>query len=318
VRTAVYSRWDGSQEEFALDAERALEALSDLMMEGLTAAEALEWMRQSGFELAGLDFRVMGRDELLAELRDEIRELEQRYRLDRADEELRRRVEEILEREQAALRESHGYESSRMNDFQQRRHAGTSRLSEAIERFRDYEFEDEEAGRDFAELLEEQERLRALEDFAERRGEGFRGPESADYETAQGIRERVEALEQLARDLAEGNFEAISPEQLGELLGEDAARSLVMLRDLESTLQREGYLRGGDPQLTPRAIRRIGAHALAEVYDALAKDRPGAHETDVRGAALPRPDETRPFEFGDPLDIDVVRTLLGAVRRRAG
>jgi uncharacterized protein with von Willebrand factor type A (vWA) domain len=90
-----------------------------------------------------------------------------------------------------------------------------------------------------------------------------------------------------------------------------------MLRDLESTLRREGYLRGGDPQLTPRAIRRIGAHALAEVYDALAKDRPGAHETDVRGAALPRPDETRPFEFGDPLDIDVVQTLLGAVRRQA-
>ena len=78
MRTSVYSRWDDSQEEFSLDAERALEALSDLMMEGLTAAEALQWMRQSGFELAGLDFRVMGRDELLSELHDKIRELEQR------------------------------------------------------------------------------------------------------------------------------------------------------------------------------------------------------------------------------------------------
>lgn len=317
MRTAVYSRWDGTQEEFALDADRALEALSDLMMEGLSAAEALEWMRRSGFELAGLDFRVMGQDELLGELRDEIRALEQRYNFDRADEELRQRLQDILDREQDALRAGHGYESSRMNEFQERRHAETPRLSDAIERFRDYEFEDEEAGRDFRELLEEQDRLRALEDFAARRGESFQGPEAADYETAQEIRERVEALEQLARDLAEGNFDAISPEDLAELLGDDAARSLVMLRDLESTLQQKGYLRGADPQLTPRAIRRIGAHALAEVYDALAKDRPGAHETDVRGAALPRPDETRPFEFGDPLDIDVVRTLLGAVRRRA-
>ncbi|UCE84980.1 MAG: VWA domain-containing protein, partial [Deltaproteobacteria bacterium] len=32
---------------------------------------------------------------------------------------------------------------------------------------------------------------------------------------------------------------------------------------------------------------------------------------------VPRPGETRRFEFGDPLDLDVVRTLLSAVQRRA-
>jgi uncharacterized protein with von Willebrand factor type A (vWA) domain len=159
--------------------------------------------------------------------------------------------------------------------------------------------------------------MRGLEQFLQERGERFRGSERADYETAQDVRERIEALEQLARDLAEGNFQEISPEELQDLLGEEAARSLIFLRDLESTLRGDGYLRGADPELTPKAIRRIGAQALAEVYAALQKDRPGAHDTDVRGAALPRPDETRPFEFGDPLDIDVVRTLLGAVRRHA-
>ena len=50
------------------DAERALDALSDLLMEGLDAREALEWMRRQGFELAGLDMRVMGVDELMREL----------------------------------------------------------------------------------------------------------------------------------------------------------------------------------------------------------------------------------------------------------
>ena len=53
MRTAVYSRWDGSQEEFRLDGRRALDALSRLLMEGLDAREALEWMRRQGFELAG-------------------------------------------------------------------------------------------------------------------------------------------------------------------------------------------------------------------------------------------------------------------------
>jgi uncharacterized protein with von Willebrand factor type A (vWA) domain len=32
---------------------------------------------------------------------------------------------------------------------------------------------------------------------------------------------------------------------------------------------------------------------------------------------LPRPDETRPYRFGEALDLDVVRTLLGAVKRHA-
>ena len=152
MSAVVYSRWDGSQEAFSLDAQQALDALSDLMMEGMSAAEALEWMRQYGFELAGMDFRVMGLEEMAAELRDEIRSLEQKYRLDQAQDELRRRFDDILRREQDALREQHGYESARMNDFQERRHADTSRLSEAVDQFRDYRFEDEEAGDEFREL----------------------------------------------------------------------------------------------------------------------------------------------------------------------
>ena len=104
----------------------------------------------------------------------------------------------------------------------------------------------------------------------------------------------------MARDLAQGNFEQITPEMLQELLGDDAAQSFMLLRDLEDSLERGGYLRESGDELTPRAIRKIGANALAEVYGALRKDRFGGHETDARGAAVPRPDETRPFEFGDP------------------
>jgi uncharacterized protein with von Willebrand factor type A (vWA) domain len=316
MKASVYSRWDGRQDEFSLDADSALDALYELLMEGLDVREALEWMRQHGFELGGLDMRVMGLDELMAELRSEIEDLYDRYRTDGALDELRRRLDDLLDREQAALLESHGYESARMNEFLERRHEATG-ISDAIERFRDHDFEDEGAAEDFSELLQELERLRELEDFLRERGERFRGSESADYETAQEIRERIQALEQLGRDLAEGNLEGLTPEQLGELLSEEAARSLVLLRDMESSLRRSGYLSEGGEQLTPRAIRRIGSQALAEIYGALRKDRSGGHETDKRGAALPRPDETRPFEFGDPLDLDVVRTLLNAVRRGA-
>jgi uncharacterized protein with von Willebrand factor type A (vWA) domain len=319
VKIHRYSRWDGSLSEFRLDAERALDTLSDLLMEGLDLAEALEWMRQGGFELAGLEMRVMGLQELLDELRQEMESLYERYHMNDAQAELQRRFDEILEREEAELRRRHGYESSRMNQFLERRHTQSRPLSDAIESFRDHRFEDAEAGEDYRELLEELERLRALEAFLRQSGERFRGAEAADYASAQEIRERIEALERLARNLAQGNLAAVSSEELSELLGDRAGLSLVLLRDLEGTLRRAGYLRDRDgvPELTPRAIRRIGAQALTAVYASLRKGRLGEHDTSTQGVGLPRPDETRRYQFGDPLDVDVVRTLLNGLRRRA-
>ncbi len=319
MKAYLYSRWDGSQTEFTMDVQSALEQLSDLMMEGLDAREALEWMREYGFQMAGMNMRVMGRQDLIRELRDQADSLYQQYNMDGATSELEEQLEDILDREQESLRARHGFESSRMNDFLDRRHGESHRLSDRIERMRDHDFEDVQAGEDFRDLLDELDRLRQLEDFLNRRGDRFHGNEPADYETAQEIRERIEALEQMARNLQEGNFEPISPEQLQELLGDPAAQSFILLRDLESELERAGYLRGGgDPELTPKAIRAIGANALADVYTALRKGLHGQHESQARGVGLPRPDETRPWEFGDDLDLDIVRTVMNGVRRRIG
>ncbi len=315
MRAYRYSRWDGSQDEFTFAPDQALDAMSELMLEGMDAQQALEWMRQFGFELGGLDMRVMGIDELVQELRDRVRELQQQWDVSRAMDEMQQRLDEILDREQQAVQGAHGHESARMNDFMGRRHAENAGVADAIERFADYGFEDEEAGDDFRELLEELERMRALEDFLRERGRQFSGEQQSDYETAQQIREQILELEQMARNLAEGNFEPISPDQLREMLGDPAAQSFVLLRDLESNMSRAGLLRDGD--LTPRAIRKIGASALADVYSALRKGLGGEHETPGFGVGQPRPDETRPWRFGDSLDLDIVKTVLNGVKRRA-
>ena len=312
-----YSRWDGRQAAFSMDVKSALDALSDLMMEGLDARQALEWMREHGFELAGMNMRVMGRQELVRELREQVDSLYQRYDMREATAQLCKRFEEILDREQQALLARHGFESVRMNDFLERRHGADEALSERLERMRDHDFEDRGAGEDFAELLHALDGLRKLEAFLEQRGDRFHGTESADYETAQDVRERIEALERMARDIAEGNFTQVSPEQLAEMLGDPAAQSFILVRDLESELEAAGFLRGGpDPTLTPRAIRHIGAAALADVYTALRKGLSGSHEANARGVGLPRPDETRPWEFGDDWVLDITRTVMNGVGRR--
>jgi uncharacterized protein with von Willebrand factor type A (vWA) domain len=320
VKFFVYSRWDGDQKEFRLDADRALDALSDLMMHGLNVRDAMQYMRQYGFEMAGQDFRVMGTQELTQALRKQMRQLSSQYNMREATSDLKERWSDLLGQEEQAVLDRHGFESLKMNDFMERRHAPAPRLSDAVERFTDYEFEDEAAAETYEELRQELERLRALEEFLEHHRNQFRGRTSADYETAQRIREQFEAIEELIAALQQGKLEQIDPERLREVLGENAQRSLIILRDLDSSLRERGYLReqDGHDELTPAAVRRIGAQALAQVYSSLRKGRQGGHSTSASGAALPRPDETRPYRFGDSLDIDVVRSMINALQRGEG
>jgi uncharacterized protein with von Willebrand factor type A (vWA) domain len=314
-----YSRWDGTKAEWTLDVERALDALADRMMHGLSARQALEHMRHFGFDLAGQDFRVMGLQELARELQKQMRELFNRYDMSGATDELREKLDELLNVEERSVREGHGFESQKLNEFLERRHADARALSERIQRFSDYEFEDEDAAQAFEELKDELERLKALEEFLKQHGKHFRGRAPADYETAQRVREQLQASEQLLQALRDGKLEDVDLEQLGQQLGQNASRSLILLRDLDSRLREGGYLRerDGRDELTPAAIRRIGAQALAQVYSSLRKGRLGGHETVASGASLPRPDETRPYRFGDSLDIDVVKSVLNGLTRQA-
>ena len=314
-----YSRWDGKQSEFTLDADSALEALSDLMMHGLNVRESMDYMQRYGFDLAGQDFRVMGAQELMQELRNQARELYNKYNMEQATDSLKQRFEELKQWEQETLKEEHGYESQAMNEFLQRKHSDSPRLSDRIRQFSDYDFQNQEAKEAYDELSQELDRLGELEDFLEQQGERFRGQTPADYQTAQDVRQQLQGMQQMMQALQNGDFSNIDPERLSQLLGENAGRSLIMLRDLDSTLRDKGYLRsreGGD-ELTPAAVRRIGAQALASVYSVLRRSRPGGHETTDHGVAQPRPDESRPYQFGDGLNLDVVKTVLNGVRRQA-
>jgi uncharacterized protein with von Willebrand factor type A (vWA) domain len=319
MKFAIYSRWDGSQSEWTLDADRALDTLSELMMHGLSAREALQYMQQFGFELAGQDFRVMGARELLQELKKQMRELYKRYDMSAATDDVRDKLEQLLAMEERTVRERHGFESQKLNDFLERRHTQTSSLSERIERFSDYHFEDDEAAQLYDELKKQLEQLQALEQFLKQQQANFRGQEQADYDRAQQVRAQLQAAEQMLRALQEGKLEQVDPEQLGQLLGQGATRSIIMLRDLESRLRESGYLRtrDGQDELTPAAVRRIGASALAQVYSSLRKGRQGGHDTAAAGASMPRPDETRPYQFGDALDIDVVKSVRNSLARQA-
>ena len=224
-----YSRWDGHQRAWSLDSETALDELNRYLMEGLDLEQSLDWMRQQGFELAGMDFRVMGIEELLQELRDKARELLEPFNMDHTLDGKRQQLEEILDREERALTQKEGLESERWNDFRRLRDPMPRRLSDALRSFEDHEWADAQAEADYEELLESLDDLSDLEEFYARNRPRLQGPNDLSYQQALELMRQIEALSQLARDLMEGNFQELTPDQMAQFLSDDSVQSLMIL-----------------------------------------------------------------------------------------
>ncbi len=86
-----------------------------------------------------------------------------------------------------------------------------------------------------------------------------------------------------------------------------------VLADAGFVEQREGRL-----ELTPRALRRIGSHALSELFRRLSADAVGRHQVTRAGVGHERAYSTKPYEFGDPFNIDIHGTVRNALQRRGG
>jgi uncharacterized protein with von Willebrand factor type A (vWA) domain len=132
----------------------------------------------------------------------------------------------------------------------------------------------------------------------------------------------LEELEStLAQEYAGANLDDVDEEAVRRALGRRAVDDLRQLREIERELERQGYLRreGGQLELTPKAVRRLGATALRRVFASLESTTRGDHDMPDAGAAGELTGASRPWQFGDEQPLDVVRTLQNAIRQgRAG
>ncbi|MFV0307267.1 MAG: VWA domain-containing protein [Desertimonas sp.] len=131
----------------------------------------------------------------------------------------------------------------------------------------------------------------------------------------------LDQLENLLRNasnpaaLAEADMDRVR-----ELVGDDAARSLERLAELTKMLQEAGLIdqREGRLELTPKGLRAIGSNALRELFAKLTKQDAGQHEVHRLGHGHERTFETKPYEYGDPFQLDLQRTIRNALDRTAG
>jgi uncharacterized protein with von Willebrand factor type A (vWA) domain len=128
----------------------------------------------------------------------------------------------------------------------------------------------------------------------------------------------LDQLEQMMRGATSpGALAEVDVDRARELLGDDAARSLEQLAKLAQQLEDAGLINNkeGKLELTPKGLRKIGRNALSDLFSKLAKDKLGRHEVERRGIGHERTYDTKAYEFGDPFNLQIERTVRNAIRR---
>jgi uncharacterized protein with von Willebrand factor type A (vWA) domain len=128
----------------------------------------------------------------------------------------------------------------------------------------------------------------------------------------------LDRLEQMMTSASNpGALAEVDIERAGQLLGEDAARSLEQLARMARQLTEAGLMdtREGRLELTPRGLRKIGQNALSDLFSQLIKERMGRHVADRVGVGHEREFETKPYEWGDPFNLSIERTVRNALAR---
>src|SRR5207248_106369 len=143
-----YSRWDGTQDPFGPDiaASDVLDQMSEDLLSGAGAEAALQRLLRRG--MAG---RFSGLDALRARLRERRRREQQALDLDGPLEEIRERLESLIERERTTL-------SFQVEDDARMRESFLDSLPDdmagKLKELRDYRFVDKQAQQEFDELME--------------------------------------------------------------------------------------------------------------------------------------------------------------------
>jgi uncharacterized protein with von Willebrand factor type A (vWA) domain len=152
-------------------------------------------------------------------------------------------------------------------------------------------------------------------------GYDFRGQDPLGLAQAASTLEELgdlDRLEQLLRGAANpGALAEADIDRARELMGDDAANSLDTLGRLARMLEEAGLIdqREGRMELTPKGLRRIGRNALHDLFAKLAQDKLGRHELERSGVGHERTYETKSYEFGDPFNLNIERTVRNAVGR---
>ncbi len=132
-----------------------------------------------------------------------------------------------------------------------------------------------------------------------------------------------DTIEQLLGDPADGD----SPTQLEELIQQVIERLaqqgyITMPPDLDAEGEARSQAGAGQADIAPlsfevtdKSLDFLGYRALRDLLGSVGKSSVGRHDTRDQATGVEASGTTKPYEFGDTLNLDASGTILNAVRR---
>jgi uncharacterized protein with von Willebrand factor type A (vWA) domain len=133
---------------------------------------------------------------------------------------------------------------------------------------------------------------------------------------------RVQQIQEMERTLRQiesiDDLQNLDPQLVNETLTEDEREWIEQWMSMTGQLIESGLVVEGTKrlELSPEAIRRIGAHALRSMYVEPAMEAAGEHELRRKGLRGPTTDTSSAWEFGQPFSLHLSRTIMNAISRQ--
>jgi uncharacterized protein with von Willebrand factor type A (vWA) domain len=305
--------WDGTQYPFSLKRKDVVDRFMNNIMKGMSPNTALAEMFWKGFPLAGMDFRVMGLEEMVQELERRKDDLFSTYSLEKIFDDPINALKQLLAEEEMTRRE-------RGADMPPTYEELPPGLLEKMRSLDEFPFLNRESHESLKQWKKREGEILELFDFYSQYAQKFKGNQYVNFDQALELMRQLKSMEDLRNRILTGQLRAIDPESLKKLLSEEASQSLTILLQLPDMISKEGMIASDEKgfDLTPKGMRALGELAFGKLYEHVRKDRQGEHFGNAPQTGEIEPDSSRPFHFGDRLDLDVPRTVLKSVLRRSG
>ena len=319
-----YSRWDGSQEAFDPDHDQIIEELSNDVLAHGDVMRALREMFQRGMGDQQQE-RIQGLRELMERLKEQRQQQLQRYNLDSVMQDLKERLEQIIDTERKGidrrvqearqqLNESPAEEAQQMQEpmrlLQERADRGGESLDSLPEspggqlrELNEYDFMDEEARRMFQELLDMLNQ-RMMENFFQDMRQQLQGMTP---EQMEALKDMLGALNQMLGDAREGldpGFESFM-QQYGHLFGPNPPQSLEELMESmnRQMSQMDSLMNSMSPQMRQELEELLDATLDQETLEELGE------LAAQMGALFPRDDLRNEFPIMGDESLTLVQAL---------
>jgi uncharacterized protein with von Willebrand factor type A (vWA) domain len=330
MNTYRYSEWDGTQSAPGFSKDELMAELGHgLMRDGDLSYLLWKMQRQ---DLIDGEERLTGLQKLLKRLQEEKQKRQAKYDFSSMMDVLSNKMDDIIKLEQARIQNKlkAARQSNDRQNLEKIEQLALSNLKKLknlpadiagkIKELQNYDFTDDDARRQFQDLLESGLESLTLSDSFEG-ATPFVGKETISYSEAMELMETLQQMDKLKAQIEDAQYggaaQKIDKDSVRKLLGEQGVGELEM-PGITQVLEDAQYIRrkgSGGFELTPLGMRKIGEKALRDVFSQLHKGQFGGHNIGARGALGKRSDETKRFEFGDNFDIELKQTIMNALLR---